>query len=132
MLTTDSHTPRASSWLPGASSRLVVSDWTLTEFSSALELGVRVGRLTTAGRDTAEAALQSWHDREPFSVAVEPNDIRAARHLVRATALPLRAGDALHLAIAKRLGCSVGTFDVGMRDAGADLGLPIEALYPHA
>ncbi len=128
MFTTDAHTSRATTFLARANDRLALSDWTATEFSSALALGTRVGRLTSLERGAAEAAFQSWQEREPFASALDPNDIRVARNLIKTTARPLRAGDALHIAIAQRLGCSLGTFDVGMRDAAVDLGLQIEDL----
>jgi predicted nucleic acid-binding protein len=128
MFTTDAHTPRAATFLARAKDRLALSDWVATEFTSALAIGIRIGRLTAYEREAAESAFQSWHDREPFAFAVEPNDIRVARSLIRLTAHPLRAGDALHIAIAQRMGCSLGTFDAGMRDAAIDLGMQAEDL----
>jgi len=128
MFTTDVHTLRAATFLAQANDRIALSDWVATEFSSALAIGTRVGRLTSSEREAAELAFQSWRDREPFASAVEPDDIRVARNLIRTTARPLRAGDALHIAIAQRLGCSLCTFDGGMRDAAVDLGLQVEDL----
>jgi hypothetical protein len=128
MFTTDSHKQRLSTWLVATAGRLVLSDWTLTEFSSALAVARRTGRLNQAECDTAEESLQSWLDREPPAFAADPADIRAARRLIRSTASPLRAGDALHLAIAQRLGCSIATFDNAMRRAATALGIPADDL----
>ena len=128
MFTTDAHTSRASRFLALVSDRIALSDWVATEFSSALAIGTRVGRLTSDEREAAELAFQSWRDRAPFTSAVEPIDVRVARDLLKTTTRPLRAGDALHVAIARRLGCSLATFDVGMRAAAVDLGVLVEDL----
>jgi uncharacterized protein len=128
MFTVDDHRQRLSGWLAVTTGRLTLSDWTLTEFTSALAVARRVGRLNQAECDAAEAALQLWMDREPPALAVDAADIRAARRSIKSTALPLRAGDALHLSIARRVGCSIATFDNAMRRAAMDLGVPVEDL----
>jgi predicted nucleic acid-binding protein len=132
MLTVDDNTRAATAWLSSAPRRLSLSDWSVTEFSSALALGVRTGRLTQADRTAAEVALRSRLDVDRQVEAVVADDVRTARALILATGLPLRAGDALHLAIAQRLGDAVATFDARMREAAVDLGLRVEDLSPHA
>jgi uncharacterized protein len=128
MLTVDSHTPRVRAWLPSAISRLTISDWGVTEFSSAVAIGVRTGRFMPADRVAAEAAMEAWLGHGQPVEAVRPEDIRAARRLIGATQLPLRASDALHLAIAQRLGAAVAVLDTQMRVAAADLGLSVETI----
>ncbi len=128
MFTVDGHTPRARRWLAENPDRLILSDWTLTEFSSAVAVGMRATRLTAADAARAEAALSIWLGRAPPILSVEPMDVREARRFIRAISRPLRAGDALHLAIAQRMGCSVATFDTGMRAAAEAIGLATEAV----
>jgi uncharacterized protein len=128
MFTVDGHQPRLNAWLGSAGARLKFSDWTLTEFSSALAVGVRVGRLTKGEADSAEAALELWAQASGAALEIEPSDIRNARRLIRGTTQPLKAGDALHIAVALRDGCALATFDEGMRRAAADLGLKLEPL----
>ena len=128
MFTIDAHSIRARSWLTSAPRSLSLSDWSLAEFSSAIALGVRVGRLSQTDRHGAEALLGTWLGSNPAVDPVQADDIRVARSLIGATQLSLRAGDALHLAIAKRLGHDVATFDVGMARAAADLGLAVEPI----
>jgi len=128
MFTVDAHRQRLSLWLASVTGRLTLSDWTLTEFSSALAVGRRIGRLNHAESEAVEAALESWLHSEPPALAVDAVDIRTARRFIRSTTLPLRAGDALHLAIASRAGCSIATFDNAMRRAATDLGVPAEDL----
>ena len=132
VFTTDDHTPRVLAWLARASERLCVSDWTLAEFSSAVAIGVRTARLTIGDRDDAETALQSWLSSQRPPEPVHSDDVRTARSLLRATALPLRAADALHLAIAQRIGHAVVSFDSRMCEAAVDLGIAVEDLWPHA
>jgi predicted nucleic acid-binding protein len=131
MFSVDAHTGRAMAWLAAPDLDLSFSDWCLTEFSSALALGFRAGRLTSADREAAESALASWLGQDAQVEAILSDDIRAARSLIRRTQRPLRASDALHLAVVRRLGDSVATFDVGMARAAADLGIPVEDLSPH-
>jgi predicted nucleic acid-binding protein len=128
MFTIDEHTTRARGWLGAVDRALSLSDWTLTEFSSATAIGVRVGRFTEADRDEAEARLGAWLGSSEVVESVDPDDVRMARGLIRATRLPLRASDALHLAITHRLGDTLATFDVGMARAAADLGIAVEDL----
>ena len=80
--------------------RLALSDWGLTEFSSALGIKVREKRLKPAQARTAASLLMQLVN-DSFELIVP-----SRRHFSRATvyldqhALGLRAGDALHLAIA--------------------------------
>jgi len=131
MLTVDDNTPATSVWLSSASTRLSLSDWSLTEFSSAIALGVRTGRLTETDRAIAEASLGSWLTPDRRVEAVAPDDVRTARALILPSRRPLRASDALHLAIMRRLGDALATFDVRMSEAAVDLGLRVEDLSPH-
>jgi predicted nucleic acid-binding protein len=127
MFTVDGHTPRVLRWLAGGQERTTLSDWTLAEFSSAIAIGLRAGRLTAAERDRAELAVERWTIGRPvLNVVVQ--DIATARQFVRSTTRPLRAPDALHLALVARLGLALVSFDVGMRAAAADLGIPVQDL----
>jgi hypothetical protein len=131
MFSIDANSPRAQALLASIDSDLSCSDWCLAEFTSALAIGMRVGRLTTADRDAAEASLGTWLAVNGRAEPVQPDDIRVGRSLIRATRLPLRASDALHLAIAQRLGDAVATFDIEMARAAIDLGMPTVDLSPH-
>jgi predicted nucleic acid-binding protein len=127
MFTIDAHTPRVSRWLAAAHDRTTLSDWTLAEFSSAIAIGLRAGRLTAAERDRAELAVGAWTIGRPvLNVAVQ--DIEAARQFVRSATRPLRAPDALHLALVARLGLALVSFDIGMKAVATDLGIPVEDL----
>jgi predicted nucleic acid-binding protein len=51
-----------------------------------------------------------------------PEDHLLARRMLRAAASPLRAADALHLAISRRVGTTLVTFDRRLVTAAEDLG----------
>lgn len=131
MFTVDEHSASTIAWLPGAQERLSLSTWGLTEFTSALGVAYRTGRFAAGEREAAEAALREWMRVGPQPVPLRPDDVGQARNLIRGTQVALRAGDALHLAIAQRLDTSVATFDRRMALAAADLGIPVEDLPPH-
>ena len=128
LFTTDTHSDRAAAWLPAVSSRLALSEWTIAEFSSALAIMERARRLPANDRSRAEAAFDSWVSRQRSAHPLGPGDAITARRFILGVARPLRAGDALHLALAQRLGFSLATFDGGMAAAATDLGIAVEAI----
>jgi predicted nucleic acid-binding protein len=119
-------TPRVERWFENhTSEEMAVSDWTLTEFASALGLKVRAREFT---RDTARAA-QSLLDRrahDSFRVLhPESADFALANQYLGDYALGLRAGDALHLGIARnREASTVLSLDRTFISAGRRLGIP--------
>ncbi len=54
-------------------------------------------------------------------------DVTRADALMRRLDLPLRTPDALHIAIAERVGATLATFDVKMAAAARVIGLPVAA-----
>jgi uncharacterized protein len=92
---------RIQRWLERQSGELLsISEWTLTEFASALGLKVRTKLLQMdqareAQKVFEKLAAQSFHVHVP----TRADYVRATAFLVE-YGLGLRAGDALHLAIA--------------------------------
>ena len=126
--TSDIHTPRVVRWVAVAHDRVLLSEWTLAEFSSALAVAQRMGRFTADHRVGLELAVDTWLAPRRPPLPVIAGDGQAARQLIRGLTRPLRAADALHLVISRRLGCSLVTFDRGLRAVAADLGIPVEDL----
>jgi predicted nucleic acid-binding protein len=124
----DAHTPRVQALTDRAQERIVVSEWSVAEFTSALAIGVRTGSLSSHERDRAEATLDAWLVTQGPARSVEPGDADIARRLISATQRPLRAADALHLAIVQRLDACLVSFDKRMCEAAVDLGISVEAL----
>lgn len=104
----------------------IYSDWTDLEVASALSRKVRSGAMTIAERQQAELALRQT-TRESFRhVIVAPEHFRRAEVMVRHHATGLRAGDALHLAIAEDHGATLATLDQTFASAAIHLGVDVE------
>ncbi|MBW8785221.1 MAG: type II toxin-antitoxin system VapC family toxin [Novosphingobium sp.] len=125
----EAETERVLTWKSRQSAEpLAVSGWTVTEVSSALSLKVRSGAISLENRTEV---LNLWHRLLEQNLVVVP--VAAAAFELAATftdqvELGLRAGDALHLAVASLGGYSVATLDRGMADAAIAFGLAVEAL----
>jgi len=105
---------------------LAVSQWTCVEFSSLLARNVRM-RITTG--EKALEADREFDDlvRRSFLVIVPSvEDFDQSRKYLRDYKTRLRAGDALHLAIASNNRAkTIFSLDNGMLQAGRLLGLPV-------
>lgn len=100
-------------WLETCSDPLLSSDWIVTEFASALSIKERSGML---GAKDARAA---WRGFEAFCesglrlIAVSRQAFKEGARLARQQSHGLRAGDALHLAVALEVGAkAIATLDV--------------------
>lgn len=123
LLTADAHSAAAEGWLEQGH-EVIVSQWVLTEFSSALGLQFRQQRLTLADVVQAEAILLRLAQKEFGLASVENDDVVRARALL-VQDRSLRSSDALHLAVAMRLGTAFATFDAHQARAARTLGLVV-------
>ena len=105
---------------------LAVSRWTEVEFASLVARGVRAGAIRGAEATEADDAFEKVI-RQSFVVwSLRDDDYALARRYLRRYETGLRAGDALHLAIAGNRGAEVVySLDRGMIKAGKILGLPV-------
>jgi uncharacterized protein len=115
----------AQEWLSAQDpEELVISEWTITEVSSALAIKLRRGDIDVAAR----AMLLAEFNRlaaESFTVlTVTGQHFRTAAHFVDSHEFGLRAGDALHLAIASKHGATLVTLDEKLAVGGLGLGAP--------
>lgn len=124
-LTTEVLSDRAQPWLLEQERRsLAISDWSLTEFASAVAMKHRRGEIDTAYRGNIEHAWGSLRTEFTFVRVTDRHFLHAAE-LVDAAPRGLRSGDALHLAIVLDQGCALATFDHDLADAARALGVAV-------
>src|ERR1700722_18582073 len=104
---------------------LVVSDFAAAEVASALSRLVRTRQLEP---DDARARLtdfDAWRAGATVIPEFAASDARLAHVYVRRFDLMLRAQDALHAAICRRLGFTLVTLDRRLAAASRELGLEV-------
>ncbi len=106
--------------------RFVVSDWVVTEFSAALSRKLLLRQISSSLRDEAQFQFGTLTAGEFDILPVVRDEFRVAADLARRSRDGLRAGDALHLAIAKTHALTLCTRDIKLAAAGAGLGCPTE------
>jgi predicted nucleic acid-binding protein len=128
-LTQEATTARIQTWLSAqAPGSLSVSEWVRTEVSSALALKLRTGQIEANHRASALAAFTQLAANSFVVLPVSAASFRAAAGFVDRADLGLRAGDALHLAIAAEHGEVLFTLDRRFADAANQLGVQAQLL----
>jgi hypothetical protein len=109
---------------------LIVSDFAAAEVASALSRLVRMDRLTTTEAAYRLANFDDWRAGATELADMGAHDCRLANSYVRRFELTLRAPDALHAAICRRLDLRLVTLDRRLAAAAPELG--IDAVVPVA
>lgn len=102
---------------------LAISDWVATEFSAALSMKLRIGELEPSHRGEVLAFFTRMADASCRMLPVSRRDFQTAARFADQHLTGLRAGDALHLAIAANHGASLHTLDKQLAKAGQALGV---------
>jgi predicted nucleic acid-binding protein len=127
-LVRESISDAVKAYLVANEQELLVSEFAAAEVASALSRLVRMGLLETADALARLADFEAWRAGASSPVDVHAADVRLAYTYVRRFELRLRAPDALHLAIARRIDATLVTLDRRLASAAEELGITIEAL----
>ena len=123
-LTNEEETTRMQNWLGAqAPEDLSISDWVVTEFSSALSIKLRMGQITVTDRANSLAMFTRLRTESFGVMPVTSQNFRTAARFSDQYALGLRAGDALHLAVCADHGATLCTLDRRLAEAGPQVGL---------
>lgn len=106
LLTVETRTQDVTAWYAGLRDTPTCSDWLLTEFYSALSIKLRTGQINNANAKRVGKEFELLAVGGLRVVPVSRDAFGRAAEMVRAHDHSLRAGDALHLAVALQLGAS--------------------------
>jgi uncharacterized protein len=128
-LTNESETARMQAWLgEQAPGDLTISEWVATEFSAALSIKIRTGRIEARHRAEALAGFTRLKADSFTILPISGAQFRTAARFADQYALGLRAGDALHLAIVSDHGAAIATLDRRLAEAASALGVSAKLL----
>lgn len=100
-----------------------LSAWVSAEFSSAISIKSRTGAISEAARSVTLANFRQLRSSISRIYPVADAHLELTARFCDFAESGLRAGDALHLAIAQEHGATVCTRDRGMAAAGLTLGI---------
>jgi predicted nucleic acid-binding protein len=123
-LTNETATERVQVWLSRQDpSALLISEWVATEFAAALSARLRTGQLTGADRAKTTGLFTRLKAETLTVVPVTRDHFVTAARFADQYVLGLRAGDALHVAIAADRGATICTLDRRLGEAATVLGV---------
>lgn len=103
LCTTEPKSDDVAKWYINSSAKMISSTWAFTEFSSALSLKVRTGQITEKQSREAWKKFDGLCQNDIELLPIENKVYYSAGIVVIDSKSNLRAGDALHLAVAKQL-----------------------------
>ena len=116
-------------WIESSGERLAISEWSLVEFASAAAIKVRTGQATASLAKQAATRVHEFAEKHCTVAVPGREEFRRAAEWVGDGALKLRAGDALHLAIASSLNAQgILCLDDAMVESARSLGMSVVAV----
>jgi predicted nucleic acid-binding protein len=113
-------------WLESSGERLAISEWSLVEFASAAAIKVRTGRVAASLVKQASTRVREFAQKHCTVAVPGREEFRRAAELAADDTLKLRAGDALHLAIAASLSAQgILCLDDAMIESARSLGMNV-------
>lgn len=132
-LTPEAATQATLDWLDAhREDDLAVSDWTITEVASALAIKRRTGQIEEIDRLAALAEFERAVTASYIVLPVRREQFRAAARLMEMVETGLRAGDALHVAVARDAGAILATLDRRLAGWDEKFGITTALLAPGA
>ena len=125
LLTVEPLSGRADNFIASVREPLIVSDLASAEFASAIARRVRMRETTLAEARADLADFDLWVMRFTQRAEAGAVDIATAITFLRRLDLPLKTPDAIHIAIAQRVGATLVTFDRQMAASARALGTPV-------
>ena len=123
VFTQEDASSRATAWLRRSEPEgVAISEWVATEFAAALSAKIRTKHIDEAYRDNALRLFAMTVRGSMQVAAVTVEHFKRAAQFASDHKLGLRAGDALHLAIASDQGAILCTLDKRLASAGKALG----------
>jgi predicted nucleic acid-binding protein len=104
----------------------LVSDFAAAEFASALGVRVRMDTISADAARRAFADFDSWRV-STWRIETTTADVALAEAWLRRLDLGLRTPDALNIALARRAGGILATFDLRMAEAAKRLDMQVAA-----
>ena len=125
MLTSEPFSARSDAFARAHATELVISDFAAAEFASSIARRVRVGQTPRHEGQLILLAFDRWMLTSASIVEVASIDIALASTFLRRLDLTLRTPDAIHIALAQRLGATLATFDQHMAASARTLGVAV-------
>lgn len=124
LLTVEPKTREVTAWYAGLREVPYCADWLLTEFASAISIKVRTRQLTETQAKLVRKEFNLLVTGGIRLVPVSRAAFKQAADMVKPHRFGLRAGDSLHLAVARELGAShMATLDENLANNAQRKGL---------
>ncbi|MCT0228380.1 type II toxin-antitoxin system VapC family toxin [Synechococcus sp. CS-1331] len=126
----DSGFDASETWLLSRDgTELWISHWVLLEFAGVVATCVRRGQLTAERARCIESEFECFRQERLRLLEPRGSDFLQARQwLQQSQDLPLRSGDALHLALAKRHKLTLASTDRSLGQCAQALDLPLQLI----